>query len=131
MNVNTVVVAGRAVADIELKTTTTKGVEVASFTLAINRDFNNGVDYVDCVAWKHHAKFISRYAKKGSIISIEGRLSTRLYERTDGASIKVTEVVAQRVQIVAEGSGNVVDSKSEETPTDDTIPSVVDEETPF
>lgn len=98
---NKVMVMGRFTADAELRNTQS-GTTVASFTLAVDRDFkgqNNEreADFINCVAWKGTAEFVSRYFSKGSMAVIVGRLQTRRYETQDGQKRSVTEVIAENV----------------------------------
>jgi single-strand DNA-binding protein len=88
---------GRLAAQPELRTTT-NGVSVCSFTIACNRNFaRNGeeaqTDWIDCVAWRQTAEFISKYFNKGSMIAIVGSIQTRTYEDKNGNKRKATEVV--------------------------------------
>lgn len=93
---NNVVLIGRMAADPELRKTQT-GVSVLSFTLAVQRNFadadgNRATDWIDCVAWRQTADFISRYFKKGNQIAVEGSLMTRTYQDKDGNNRKAVEV---------------------------------------
>ena len=81
---NRTTIMGRLTADVELRKTQS-GTPVAAFTVAVERDFKgqNGekeTDFINCVAWKHTAEFITKYFKKGSIAVISGRLQTRNYD---------------------------------------------------
>lgn len=94
---NNVTLMGRLAAQPELRTTTS-GVSVCSFTVACNRNFakpgeDAQTDWVDCVAWRQTAEFISKYFNKGSMIAIVGSLQTRNYEDKQGNKRKATEVV--------------------------------------
>ena len=98
---NKVMVMGRLTADAELRSTQS-GTAVASFTLAVDRDFKNQnnereADFINCVAWKGTAEFVSRHFSKGSMAVIVGRLQTRRYETQDGQKRFVTEVIAENV----------------------------------
>ena len=93
---NKVFLIGRLTKDIELKLTNT-GVEVTTFTLAVQFDKDQQAYFINCVAWKQSAKFLSQYTRKGSLISVEGRLQVRDYEGKNG-KVYVTEVVAERVE---------------------------------
>ena len=92
---NCVVIIGRMTKDVELRRTNS-GKAVASFTLAVNKDFKNeqgnyDADFIDCVAFEQKAETISKYVHKGDRFSVLGQLATRSYER-DGKKVKVTEV---------------------------------------
>lgn len=94
---NNVTVMGRLAAQPELRTTTS-GISVCSFTIACNRNYaKNGeeaqTDWIDCVAWRQTAEFISRYFNKGSMIALVGSIQTRNYEDKNGNKRKATEVI--------------------------------------
>lgn len=96
---NTVCLMGRLVATPELKSTT-NGTSVTTFTIAINKpkESHNGesADFIDCVAWRGSAEFITKYFKKGAMIAVTGRIQTRTYEDRDGNKRKATEVVVNQ-----------------------------------
>lgn len=93
---------GRLVADPELRHTQS-GVPVASFRLAVDRDFKDRdtgerkADFFNIVAWRQQAEFISRYFNKGSMALIEGKLQSRDYTDKDGNRRYATDVVADAV----------------------------------
>ena len=95
LNLNKVVLAGRLTADPELKQTTS-GVPVCSFTLAINRRFSKEgeqqADFINCVAWRQTAEFISKYFKKGSSLCVVGAIQTRSWQDQNGQKRYATEV---------------------------------------
>ena len=93
---NKVLLIGRVTKPIELKTTT-NGKSVASFTLAVNRDYKNAdgnydADFINCVAYGQQAETISKYVHKGDKFGIIGKLNTRTYEK-NGSKVYVTEVI--------------------------------------
>ena len=95
--INNVVLMGRLVATPELRSTGT-GISVASFTIAVERAFAKAgeqrqADFIDCVAWRNTADFITRYFQKGSMIAITGNIQTRTYEDKNGIKRKAVEVV--------------------------------------
>lgn len=102
-NFNKVILGGRLTDSVELKNTNS-GTIYASFTIAISRA-KDGVDFIECIAWRKTAEFIHQYFGRGSSICVVGTLQTRSYEGRDGTKRKVTEVV------VSEAS--FVDSKAE------------------
>lgn len=88
---------GRLTANPELKTTQS-GISVTSFTVAVNRKFKDAsgnftADFIDCVAWRQTAEFITRFFSKGNMIALEGTLQTRMWEDKNGSKRKTTEVV--------------------------------------
>ena len=99
---NKVFLQGRLVADPELRHTQT-GTAVASFRLAVDRDFKNKetgertADFINIVAWRQTAEFASKYLGKGRMAIVEGKLQTRSYEDRDGNKRTATEVVADNV----------------------------------
>ncbi len=108
LNLNKVILAGRLTAEPELKTTQS-GISVTSFSIAVNRRFSKDeqkqTDFINIVAWRQQAEFVSRYFHKGSSICIVGSLQTRSWTDQNGQKRYATEVVADEV--------NFVDSKSE------------------
>ena len=101
---NKVVIIGRLVKDPELKFLPGSGVANTSFTVAVDKftkkDEPKQADFIGCVAWNKTAELIANYMKKGSLIGISGRISTRNYEAKDGTKRYVTEVVADEVQFL-------------------------------
>ena len=99
---NKVFLQGRLVADPELRHTP-NGVAVASFRLAVDRDFKDRetgerkADFISVVAWRQTAEFVSRFLTKGRMAIVEGKLQTRDYTDRDGNRRFVTEVVADNV----------------------------------
>ena len=100
MSLNNVCVMGRLTRDPELRHTQS-GTPVVSFSLAVDRDFKDkqtgerDTDFIECVAWRHTAEFISGYFAKGRAVVVSGRLQTRDYEDKQGNKRKITEVVAE------------------------------------
>lgn len=104
---NRVTIAGRMARDPELRHTNT-GTAVTSFTLAVDRDFKDHggeriTDWIDCVAWKSAAEFLCRYAQKGSLIIVDGRLQVRDWTDNNGNKRRSYEVIADTVHF---GGGN-------------------------
>ncbi len=99
---NKIFLMGRLVADPELKQTP-NGVAVATFRIAVDRDFKNKetqekeTDFVTIVAWRGTAEFVSRYFTKGRMAVVEGRLQIRPYTDRDGNKRSATEVVADNI----------------------------------
>ena len=99
--INNVVLVGRLVRDVDLKYTNS-GKTATNFTLAVNRDFKNeqGVneaDFISCAAFGKQAENMARFLGKGSLIGVEGRISTRSYQAKDGKTVYVTEVITSKV----------------------------------
>lgn len=107
---NRVVLVGRLTKDPELRYTP-NGVPVATFTLAVNRNFSNQkgereADFINCVIWRKPAENVANYLKKGSLAGVDGRIQTRNYEGQDGKRVYVTEVQAESVQFLESRSGS-------------------------
>lgn len=99
--INNVVLVGRLVRDVDLKYTNS-GKAATNFTLAVNRDFKNeqGVneaDFISCAAFGKQAENMARFLGKGSLIGVEGRISTRSYQAKDGKTVYVTEVITSKI----------------------------------
>ena len=106
---NRVVLVGRLTKDPDLKYTPS-GVAVATFTLAVNRQFSNQsgereADFINCVVWRKPAENVSNFLKKGSLAGVDGRIQTRNFEGQDGKRVYITEVVAESVQFLEPRSG--------------------------
>lgn len=97
---NHITIQGRIGTDIELRRTGT-GVAVASFTVAVDRDFKSGgekeTDWFDVVAWRNTAEFLNTHFAKGRMIVVSGRLQTRSWNDKEGNKRKSVEIVADNV----------------------------------
>jgi single-strand DNA-binding protein len=108
---NTITIMGRLTRDPELKTTPS-GASVTSFTLAVERDFNDketgekATDFIDCVAWRGTAEFVTRFFTKGRMAVVNGRLQLRDYTDKDGNKRRAAEVVAENVYFGDSNNGN-------------------------
>ena len=100
---NLVVLTGRLTADPELKNTP-NGIPVTTFSIAVSRRYRSGeetqADFINIVAWRQTAEFVTKYFKKGSMIGIEGAIQTRRYTDKNGNIRTAFEVVANNVQFV-------------------------------
>ena len=96
---NHIVIMGRLTRDPELRRTGS-GIAVASFTVAVDRDFGGRdggekeTDFIDCVAWRQTGEFVSKYFTKGRMIVVSGRLQIRSWTDKDGNKRRTAEVVA-------------------------------------
>ena len=96
---NHITIMGRLTRDPELRRTGS-GIAVASFTVAVDRDFGGRdggekeTDFIDCVAWRQTGEFVSKYFTKGSMIVVSGRLQIRSWTDKDGNKRRTAEVVA-------------------------------------
>ena len=99
---NNVNLVGRITKDVEIRYTQNQNACVM-FTLAVNRDFPNPqgqyeADFISCVAWNNQADFMSRYVKKGYMLSVSGRIQTRKYQDQQGQTKVITEVIVNNVE---------------------------------
>ena len=107
---NKVILVGNMTADPELKQTTS-GTSVCSFSIAVNRRFTRAeqgqqtVDFINIVAWRQSAEFVSRYFKKGNPILVCGQLQTRTWTDNQGQKRYATEVIADEVSFVSGPAG--------------------------
>ena len=136
-NINKTILGGRLTADVELKQTPS-GVSVCSFSLAVNRKFQKEgeqqVDFINCVAWRNTAEFIAKYFKKGSSLCIVGNIQTRSWTDNNGQKRFATEVIVDEALFVdsksdggqAPAGGYVPNEYTapqfEEIPDDDSLP---------
>ena len=114
--INSVNLVGRLTRDVELRVSQSN-VTVATFTLAVNRQFKNSngereADFINCVAFKKTAEILNQYAGKGSQIGVTGSIQTRNYENKDGQRVYVTEVIANNIALLdSKGSNNASDGQ--------------------
>ena len=99
---NHITIMGRLTRDPELRRTGS-GVAVASFTVAVDRDFSpkdggeKETDFIDCVAWRQTGEFVSKYFTKGRMAVVSGRLQIRSWTDKDGNKRRTAEIVADNV----------------------------------
>jgi len=124
MDLNKVFILGRLTADPQVKTIPS-GNQVANFSVATNRVYTDksGVkqkqtEYHNIVVWGRQAEIAGQFLKKGSSVLIEGRLSTRSYADKQNQNHKVTEIIAERIQL---GPKSVASSKKEDELIDSSL----------
>ena len=98
---NKVILMGRLTRDPELRQTNS-GLSVASFTLAVDRDFSDDsgkrpTDFIDCVAWRQSADFAAKYFHKGELACVVGRMQAREWTDKDGAKRRSWEVLIEHM----------------------------------
>jgi len=128
---NKVILIGNLTKEPELATTSS-GVSVCRFTIAVNRKFANSegereTDFINCVAWRTKAEFIKKYFEKGNKIALEGSIQTRSYESSDGSTKHVTEVIVEECEFVQARKNEDVKSESKQV----TMKEVDDDDLPF
>lgn len=109
---NHINIMGRLTRDPELRYTQ-NNVPVASFRLAVDRDFGKETDFIDVVAWRSTGEFVNKYFLKGSMAVVSGRLQIREYTDKEGNKRTAAEVVADNVYF---GERKDVDRRTNETP---------------
>lgn len=99
--INSVALTGRLTKDVDLRTAQ-NGISVASFTLAVNRQYSKDkeADFINCVAFKKTAEVLQQFAGKGRLIGVTGSIQTRHYTGKDGKEVYVTEVLANSVSFL-------------------------------
>lgn len=115
---NSSTLVGRLTKDPDLRYTA-NGTAVATFTLAVNRNFTNQngereADFINCVIWRKSAESFSTYTKKGILVGIVGRIQTRNYENQQGQRVYVTEVFVTSFSLLESRAKN--ESKQQEQP---------------
>lgn len=101
---NRSVLVGRLTRDPELRRTA-NGTPVASFTLAVNRNFKNQngeqqADFIPCVVWNKSAENVDQYCSKGALVGVDGHLQSRSYDNQNGQKVFVLELVCDSVQFI-------------------------------
>lgn len=119
LNLNKVILAGRLTATPELKSTPS-GISVTTFSLAVDRavskDAEKKTDFINIVAWRKTAEFVSRYFEKGSPICIIGNIQTRSWEAQDGSKRYATEVIADEAKFVDSKNSGQANSTQQYVP---------------
>lgn len=117
--INRVVLVGRLVRDPELRKTATTGSAVCTFTIAVDNrmktpEGNKTASFLPCVTWFQLADTVSKFARKGMLVGVEGRLNQRSFERKDGTKGNITEIICDSVQFLEPKSAG-----ADENPIDD------------
>ena len=117
---NHITIMGRLTRDPELRRTGS-GIAVASFTVAVDRDFGGKdsgekeTDFIDCVAWRQTGEFVSKHFTKGRMIVVSGRLQIRAWTDKDGNKRRTAEIVADNCYF---GDSKNTDQKGTQAPAD-------------
>lgn len=128
---NGVHIMGRITRDLELRHTQS-GNAVCQFCVAVTRSFKdaNGEyqsDFIDCVAWRNSAEFITKYFSKGALIALDGELQTRNYTDKDGNKRKATELLVSSAAF----TGEKREAAAKPAPTEDDYSAISDDDLPF
>ena len=118
---NRIDLMGRLVRDPELRHTA-QGTPVVSFTIAVDRDYQSGgsekqTDFVEIVAWRGTAEFVSKYFRKGSMAVVSGRLQMRKWQDNNGNNRISAEVVADNVYFGDSKKSNTGNTEGDYAPT--------------
>ena len=138
---NHITIMGRLTRDPEMRSTQS-GVAVASFTLAVDRDFGGSggekqTDFIDCTAWRHTAEFVSKYFSKGRMAVVSGRLQIDNYTDNDGNKRRSAKVIADNIYFGDSKKDGATSGQSDEAasftpaPSDFVPVNVDDGELPF
>ena len=123
---NKVVLIGRLTRDPELRYTGSN-TPVATFTLAVNRNFSNQqgereADFINIVVWRKQAENVKNFMTQGSQVAVEGRIQTRSYDDKDGQKRYVTEVVADNVEFLGSKNSSNTNTKGSSSKNADPTP---------
>lgn len=123
---NKSILIGRTTREPDIRTTTS-GKKVATFTLAVDRDFKSQsgereADFIPCVAWGKLAEIVERYVPKGKQIAVCGRIQTRNYDAPDGSKRYITEIIVSELQLLG---------SKQEQPQEPMLTEIEDDELPF
>lgn len=122
---NKIILIGRSVRDSEVRSTSS-GKQVATFTLAVDRDFKNAqgereADFLPCVVWGKLAEIAGKYVTKGKQLAVAGRIQTRNYEDKDGQRRYITEIIVSDLQLLGSRQDAQQEPELEEV-GNDTLP---------
>ena len=121
---------GNITKDIEVRMTT-GGVAVLSNSIAMRNDYKNAngeydSTFINFVAYRNNAEFLNKYASKGSKVLIEGRINNRSYDKQDGTKVYITEVIADKVELLSNptkkeepSNDNQIKEEPKQEPTSD------------
>ena len=126
---NKVILIGRLARDPEMRTTSS-GISMTRFTIAVSRPFNTQdgqqqTDFINCITWRRQAENVAKYCSKGSQVAVEGRIQVSSYDAQDGTKRYTTDVVCDNVTFLGSKAGNtnftndIYNAETSEVPTAD------------
>lgn len=133
---NKAILIGRLTKDVEIRTNE-NGTNIASFTLAVTRNFTNKngereADFINCIAFNKNGENIAKYTKKGSQLAVNGRIQTRSYEAKDGSKRNATEIIVDEFTFLDKKEDKEEGTKTLSEMSDSQIvQAVVNDEDPF
>lgn len=107
---NIICLSGRLTKKPELRNTTTTN--VCNFSLAVDREFKDEVDFIDCVCFGKQAENMTKYLDKGSFIELKGKIQTDKYTNNDGKNVYRTNVYADQVKFIGKPQTSVSEAKN-------------------
>ena len=121
---NKVILSGNICKDIELKYTT-NNIAVAINTIAVRNDYKNrdgkyDSQFINFVAYRNNAEYLSKYANKGSKILLEGKWNSRKYQKQDGTMAYINEVIADKIELLSSVKSTEISEKNTEKSTEET-----------
>ncbi len=126
---NLTILEGRLTRDPELRKTQS-GIAVATFTVACDRprkkDAEQQADFINVVAWRQSAEFLSNYFHKGDAVQVQGRIQTRTYDDKNGNKVFFTEVVAYNINFPLTSKNNSSNGSTNKGTTQNSAPTVED-----
>lgn len=136
---NTICIVGNLTRDPEGRTTQ-QGVETASFSVAVRRDYRNPqtgqyeTDFFNCVAWRQSAEYLTRFAQKGSKVAVTGKMQFRKYTARDGSEKPIWELIVDHIELLkTSGTGEAaqVQGAGSTAKADEGFEEVDSDELPF
>ncbi len=117
---NKIIITGNLCKDIELKYTNSN-IAVLQNTVAVKNDFKNAdgeydSEFINIVVWRQTAEFLNNYAAKGSKVLVEGRLTNRSYDKADGTKGYITEIIAEKVELLDVKKKENASTKKQDAP---------------
>lgn len=129
---NTAILMGRLTKEPELKYTA-NNIPITSFTLAVDREYKSGeekqTDFINIVAWRQRAEFVSKWFKKGQLVAVEGSIQTKKYTDKEGRTNTSFEVVANNVHFAESKKADPLPAFSQQV--NDAFSNAEDDDLPF
>lgn len=129
--INNIVIMGRLTKDAEERKTNS-GKTVCSFCVAVDDRFDREkTHFIDVIAWNNTAEFVCKYFHKGSMIAVQGRLTTRMWEDKAGTKHKAVEIVADEVSFCGDKKSDTSRPADVAPPADEDYRDIPDDDLPF
>lgn len=129
--INNIVIMGRLTKDAEERKTNS-GKTVCSFCVAVDDRFDREkTHFIDVIAWNNTAEFVCKYFHKGSMIAVQGRLTTRMWEDKNGSKHKAVEIVADEVSFCGDKKSDTSHPADVAPPADEDYRDIPDDDLPF